>query len=104
MANRIVHIDEMVKICGYFTSNTTVNNAYGCKHPEQEETDIDFRTEKPHGKCYCFSCPLGKEADLQDMKKLDQELYNDWKYEDFDPSEMGGDYLVIDESVGKLKL
>lgn len=101
MANRIVHIDEMVGICGYFTTETTVNNAYGCKHPDQEETDIDFRTEKPHGKCYCFSCPLGHEADLQDMKDLDQELYDDWKNEEYDPSEMGGNYLVIDESVGK---
>lgn len=96
---KIIHIDEMTSICGYFTGETTVNNGYGCTHPDQEEKDEDCNTGKEHGKCYCFSCPLGNEADLEDMKKLDQELYNDWKDEKYDPSEIGGDYLVIDEAL-----
>lgn len=96
---KIIHIDEMVEICGFFTTETTVNNGYGCKHPNQEETDVDFRTDKKHGKCYCWSCPLANEADLQDMKKLDQELYDDWKDEEYDPTEMGGEYMIVDETL-----
>jgi hypothetical protein len=99
MERRIIHIDEMVQICGYFTTETTVNNGYGCKHPDQEEQDEDLYTGRQHGKCYAFNCPLAPEADLQDMKELDQELYDEWKNEEYDPTEMGGNYLVVDESV-----
>jgi len=96
MAKKIIHIDEMISVCGYFTSDTTVNNGYGCVHPDQESKGIDFRTNKIHGKCYAFSCPLAHEADLQDMKELDNDLYEEWKKEEYDPTEMGGDYLVVD--------
>lgn len=67
MKTILEHIDNVTAKCGFFTTDTTVNNAYGCTHLEQEETDIDFRTNKEHGKCYCFSCPLGSEADEQDF-------------------------------------
>lgn len=103
MRNRIIGLEEMTAICGFFTTDTTVNNAYGCKHPEQEETDEDFRTGKEHGKCYSFCCPLAYEANLEDMKELDKELYDDWKDEEYDPSEMGGEYMVVDVDFGKDK-
>jgi len=69
METILEHIDNVTEKCGYFTTETTVNNAYGCTHPEQEEQDEDFCTGKMHGKCYCFSCPLGSEADEQDFKE-----------------------------------
>ena len=99
MKRKIIHIDEMVEKCGFFTSNTNVNNSYGCKHPDQEEIDEDYETKKPHGKCYAWSCPLANEADLEDMKELDKDLYNEWKDEKYDPTEMGGNYLVVDEEI-----
>ena len=98
---KIIHIDEMVEICGFFTTDIEVNNGYGCKHPEQEETDIDHCTWKEHGKCYSWSCPLANEADLEDMKEYDMKLYEDWKDERADPTEMGGQYLVIYDDLTK---
>lgn len=96
---KILHIDELTDICGYFTTETTVNNCYGCTHPDQEETDIDFRTGKEHGKCYSWACPLANEADLEDMKQLDPQLYNEWKGEEYCPTEMGAQYLVVEDDV-----
>ncbi len=94
---KIIHLDELVDICGYFTSNTSVNNGYGCKHKDQEEIDTCSYINKPHGKCYSWSCPLANEADLQDMKNHNMDLYNDWKDEKYDPSEMGGQYMLVPE-------
>lgn len=36
----VVHINELANVCGYFNSDTPVNNYYGCNHPESEETEI----------------------------------------------------------------
>lgn len=92
---RIIHIDNLVDICGFFTSETSVNNHYGCKHKDQEETDFCHFTGKEHGKCYSFSCPLARRADLEDMKNLDSELYEEWKDGEC-PIFMGADWMVVD--------
>ena len=41
------------------------------------------------GKCYTFSCPVAFHADLQDMKELDNDLYEEYKAE----GERNSDYL-----------
>ena len=49
--SEIIHIDEMVTKCGHFTSETTVNNCYGCTHPNQEEQDKELYDDwkvEPH--------------------------------------------------------
>ena len=33
------------------------------------------------GKCYSWSCPIACKADLQDMKEIDMDLYNEYKDE-----------------------
>ena len=65
--SRIIDFDAVSSCCPYFASDTEVNNGYGCTHPKQEETDYDDKLEKEHGKCYCWSCPLGCEADDEDI-------------------------------------
>jgi hypothetical protein len=82
------HIDHVSFHCGYFTADTTVNNGYGCSHPDQHVTDFDFLTNKKHGMCYCFSCPLGNEADEQDFLEHGE-----------DPALMSeGEWLVLEEN------
>lgn len=87
----IINIDELVCICGYFTSETDANNGYGCNHPEQEEFEMLWKDEdgythrgyekdksKPktkQGKCYSFSCPLCSKCDLEDVKDYDPDDY-----------------------------
>ena len=156
MKRKIIPLDELVAICGYFTGGTPVNNGYGCTHPKCEEKEIvrlNYPDSRPHdeqfkqklfmiamrkkygsmhqiieavktkdgkqyaikvkselihddsflkqfgckqmGKCYSFSCPVANEADLEDMKELDNELYNEWKDEEYDPCDAGGDYMII---------
>jgi len=119
------HIDNLVRYCGYFTTETPVNNGYGCNHGDQEEYEYyigkntyienihnlrwyiaDLLTKrktklncnkrfrkkmflradiiivennleeygiKKYGKCYCFSCPLGYEADKEDFIKFGED-------------------------------
>lgn len=50
---------------------------------------------KIQGKCYSFSCPIATQCDLEDLKKYDTERYNDWKGEEYDPSESGADLMLI---------
>lgn len=76
--------------CPYFTSQYSVNNWYGCAHPEQEETDPD-EDGVERGKCYCWSCPLGIEADKESLVESDV----DWSGCTPDPDCMEGEYLLV---------
>ncbi|MCP4493146.1 MAG: hypothetical protein GY820_38480 [Gammaproteobacteria bacterium] len=140
--DKIIHLDELTRYCGYFETETGVNNGYGCKHPDCADhailntdgyqVDISIKIMnhynkynlkkirhlkkqvrlcrkaladpddwmKKHGykwagKCYTWSCPIAIEADLEDLKKWDTDLYNDWKNEPHDPSESGADLMVV---------
>ncbi len=63
-----MHINQLANRCGYFfntyldTEGFTSNNGYNCKHPEQQETDINPETGHEIGKCYAWSCPLAVVA------------------------------------------
>ncbi len=71
------HFDEFAYMCQYFTSETAVNNGYGCTHPEQEETDPDRENGgKEHGKCYDFSCPLCLMAEEEDFDPAQHPDYD----------------------------
>lgn len=152
----VVDLDSLTNVCGYFNSETPVNNYYGCNHKECGENEIvkickdgshkrtkniehkillaslrkkygswssilkaseteegknfinDIRHNKIHehefiaqfgcklqGKCYSFSCPLANQCDLEDLKEYAPDLYDDWKYEEYDPSESGADLMLI---------
>lgn len=36
----IIHIDELANVCGYFNTDTRVNNGYGCEHPDCGDSDL----------------------------------------------------------------
>lgn len=40
MKPKLIHLDELANTCGYFTSDTIVNNAYGCNHPNFEDSEL----------------------------------------------------------------
>lgn len=73
MKRKVAVFDDFAYACHYFTSDTSVNNGYGCNHPEQEESDPDD-SGKEQGKCYCFSCPLGIEPDEEDWNNPDVDF------------------------------
>lgn len=37
---KVMHIDELANICGFFNSDTIANNGYGCDHPDCEEKEL----------------------------------------------------------------
>ena len=98
MPRKIYEIDEFANICGYFydaeiEKDFNSNNGYNCKHLEQSERDTNDKTGEEIGKCYCWSCPLGYEADEEDFKNLDIDRngYNEGDYEEMT-------YIVVENS------
>lgn len=92
MSKKIENIDVVANKCGYFYNaflekGITINNGYNCNHPSQEETE-EVNGEEI-GRCHCYSCPLGYEADEEDFEnaEIDSQGY---EYEEMQ-------YLVIDE-------
>lgn len=53
---RAVIFDEFAYQCPFFNSEDAENNGYGCDHPKNN----------PDG-CYCHACPLGIEAEQEDL-------------------------------------
>lgn len=58
--------DEFAFACPFFTSQPWVNNGYGCKHSMQAEQRQDSEGNVG-GCCYCWSCPIGIEAEQEDF-------------------------------------
>lgn len=102
---KVVPIDNLCRICGYFTSQTDANNHYGCTHPEQSETDpcteingyyaYDKHGATQMGKCYSFSCPLATECDLEDLRDHSKDYYDEWKNKPSDPAEAGAQLMLV---------
>lgn len=68
---RLIDLDELVMSCGLFTSDTELNNGYGCKSRSKHKSE--------RGRCFSFDCPLANEADLSDLKKHDETLYEEYR-------------------------
>lgn len=87
--SKIMEINDFADECGYFYNacvekNISINNGYNCRHSDQSQKQEGI------GKCYCWSCPLGYEADEEDFKN--PEIDNDgYTLDDFE--EMT--YIVI---------
>jgi hypothetical protein len=90
---KVISIDELADLCGYFTSATDANNGYGCNHPEQENYEMLYKDESGYtqrenttgskevkqGKCYAFSCPLASKCNMEDLMEYDKDEYDDIK-------------------------
>lgn len=73
----LIHIDTLCQECGFYDpSSEDPENTDLCNHEDSEEK-----------KCFVFSCPLGYEADYEDMKRLDP---------DFADTLTVGDWLVVE--------
>lgn len=70
LLEELIHIDELIKVCGHFTWDTELNGGYGCNHTSPSKQEV--------GKCYAFDCPIAYMADLEDFKKLHLELYQEY--------------------------
>jgi hypothetical protein len=100
MKARVMDFESFSYCCPYFTSDTEVNNGYGCTHPEQDETDPDENGAE-HGKCYSFSCPLGIEPDEEDFENPDVDwdgITREDCISSLDGRFCGDDYIMV--SVG----
>lgn len=67
----LIEFGELIEICGLFKFNVDINNSYGCRSKNKMKGEI--------GSCYKFDCPLCREADLEDLKKHDAHLYEEYK-------------------------
>lgn len=88
----LIQLNTLANQCGFFTSDTDENNGYGCTCPKEIS---GFKKEEV-GTCHGYDCPMGHEADLDDLKKLDAGLYEEYKGEEYGPSETGSGWMVKD--------
>ena len=86
---KAVLFDTFAYSCHYF--NAKVANGYGCNHPSQEDKDTD-EEGKEYGRCFCYSCPLGLEAEQEDL--TDKTIDWDGKCEEGEVAE--NEYLLVD--------
>lgn len=84
---QVMHIDTLVKKCGYFNGASPVNNGYGCEHPKQEDQE-EFEG-KEYGRCIRSSCtiafPLSPNEHPEDRTFFDDAEWNkmtdgDWMF------------------------
>lgn len=93
---KVVLFDEFSFNCQFFNSETV--NGYGCNHPKQRETTEEDGKEV--GCCFCHTCPLGIEAEQEDL--TDKEHPDavkdeiDWNGMCEDGEVTEGEYLLVD--------
>lgn len=89
MKETIIYFDNLWThdFCGYFNSDTDLNNGYGCDHPENEEKEYCDIMKREQGKCYTFSCPIAYSITMDNDE--DVEIMRKQILEDY-----GEDYLV----------
>lgn len=79
-------IDDLSTECGLFHTGPNVKNGgYGCASRSKDK-------QEP-GCCFAFDCPLAHQADLEDLKKHDDVLYEQYKDEP-GADESCGDWVV----------
>lgn len=96
----IWHLDNVVEACGYFTSDTTVNSGYGCRHPDQEDVEEEYqepgepvRDPPTCGRCFAFTCPLGAELNPSE----DEEDTAEFRKRGLDPASFSdGEWMLVD--------
>jgi hypothetical protein len=94
---RLIMIDELTSICGYYNGSVSVNNGYGCDHPECEDTEFDDEAGKEQGRCFTFSCPIAWQADLEDLQELDPGLAEEYKNDALPDGTIDSDWMVYDD-------
>lgn len=81
----MINIVELMQTCGLFKDIET-NGGYGCKSKSKDKDESNL--------CFAWDCPLAWAADLSDMKKYDQYLYDEYKTEKYEPCYIGSDWVV----------
>lgn len=100
---KTVLFEVFATTCPYSYSYEDEHNYYNCSHPKQRETETT-KSKKEIGLCYCFSCPLGIEAEQQDLTdKTNPDAIHDeidWDGLCEDGIVYEGEYLlvVVDET------
>jgi hypothetical protein len=98
-ARDIWTLDQVTEVCGYFTSRTTVNNGYGCRHPKQQDIEDEYQEPgKPPpvppkcGRCFSFTCPLGLELHPSE----EPEDAEEFRARGMDPTSMSdGEWMLV---------
>jgi len=75
----LIDINTLVTECGMFKDTQEEPYSCGQRGPQS---------------CSMLDCPIAYAAMLEDLKEHDMDLYNEYKDEEFDPSEMGAGWMV----------
>ncbi|WP_299673292.1 hypothetical protein [uncultured Tenacibaculum sp.] len=81
---KIITLNELTAECGYFTSDTNLNNGYGCKENESKT-------------CHAYNCPVAHQLDYNDLKNCsNMDEFDHIESQDDMPWGWGDDLMGID--------
>lgn len=95
---KLIHLDDLVRVCGLFNGESNKNNGYGCISRSK-------RKDNP-GECHYFDCPIAVTASLKELKDFDRDLYEQYlpnfkkelkkgeSEEHLFPHQVGSDWMV----------
>jgi len=82
---RLITIDDLACRCGYYRQ-IEEGDGYGCFHPLGDDHDNE-------GHCRTYGCPVAIEADIEDLKRLDNYLYEEYKGDARDDGGIESDWM-----------
>lgn len=54
----VVSLDALTRYCGFFSSESIINNYYNCDHDNPPDSENDDELGKEIGCCFPFECPV----------------------------------------------
>lgn len=97
----LIQINDLCCQCGFFYNDKSwINNGYNCNHPDCDEREDDDKGNSI-GRCHTWSCPIATEADLHDLKRLDESLYQEYKDSADKEGHIDSDWMVFERIEGE---
>jgi hypothetical protein len=92
-AGELITRDVLVRLCGFFTSDTDTFGGYGCTHPDQEARDPGT------GEGQCDGCPIAWRL-CPDQEERDAQIMI---ADGLEPDNADGEWLAMNDDLAKLR-
>lgn len=93
MKYKILSLDDLCEICGYFVSNTDVGERYGCTYQDNEENEDNSGIYH----CLDFACPLANVYDVQDVIENNDDEYLIKRVKDLPPDTILDNLMILNK-------
>lgn len=100
--DEVVNINDLIRKYVWMKSvgrKKRIRNKIIKKYWTEKRTDYDYWKQKlglkEVGKCYSFACPIAYPAHIDDLKELDNYLYEEYKNDTDSEGNIESDWMII---------